>query len=653
MSLHRRLSRLAAGVVAALVVLPVVPATAAEPYQVTLDIAFPTVASAYFVHDYHQDRSGGARKHKATDVMAPKHSPAYAVVDGTICYINGIDEPMPSWGYSVSVCGEDGRRYAYLHMNNDTPGTDDGQGGPELAYAPGIRRGARVARGQLIAWVGDSGNAENAGSQIHFEVHDDRVTDPYGDQRIDPYPSLVAAKQRGEFPDGSILAPTAPTARVAGSDRVATAIELSRNAFPSAPAAVVAPAGSPSEAIVAGPLAAALGGPVLTTDAGSLDGRVRDELRRLGAEHVVTVGLGSGVAGALRDAGFRVEELGGSDRFATAAAVAQRTWELRGLAPTTQTTGVAPGVDGDLLTAAPTEPTLLVSDSRRRSEPVALDGASVAGPVAIFLDGVDPWQVEEVRFAIAGVLEHEERQEPYDLVGSGRRGAQLWDTADLVGTHTLEATVVGRDGSTTVVTATFEVLPVAGDGGMPVRRAIIALGSHPDPARAWPDSLMASYHGAATGDPVLLVAHDRVPSTTLAALDGVSELTVIGGTAAVADGLVETLASGGAQVTRLWGKTRYSTALAVADDLVQRGLVSPTRTWAATGRNWPDAATSGPVVAEHGDLLVLVDGDGTGGDAETRAYVNGRANAVERVVGIGGSKAVADTALRALATWAT
>ena len=92
------------------------PATAAEPYEVTLDIAFPTVASAYFTHDYHQDRSGGARKHKATDVMAPKHSPAYAVVDGTICYINGIDEPMPSWGYSVSVPWD-----LYWATSSDTP----------------------------------------------------------------------------------------------------------------------------------------------------------------------------------------------------------------------------------------------------------------------------------------------------------------------------------------------------------------------------------------------------------------------------------------------------------------------------------------------------------------------------------------------------
>ncbi len=654
-----RTLRAVAALSALLAALPALPAQAAEPYDATLDLSFPTVASARFGHDYHADRSGGARKHKATDIMAPKHAPAYAAVDGTICSINGIDEPMPSWGYSLSVCGDDGRRYAYLHINNDRPGTDDGQGGPEHAYAPGIRRGVRVARGQLIAYVGDSGNAESTGAHIHFEIHDDRVLDPYGDTRMDPYPSLVAARVRGDYPDGSIVAPPAPRSRVSGPDRVATAIELSKRGFDRAEAAVLAPSTAAAEAIVAGPLAAVLDGPVLTTHPDALDPRVRDELRRLGVRRVVAVALPGRLVAAVAAAGFEVEPLVGRDRFEVAAEVARRTWELQGLAggPTpVPAEVVAPGVVGRPVADA-SEPTLLVSASRRRDDAVALDGAVLAGRVAVFVDGVDPRSVAAVRFVVDDGYEHTERHDPYDLAGSGDRGgARLWDTADVVGTHTLVATVTGWDGTETRLEARFEVRAVTGGPAAPAaprRRAIVALGSHPDATRAWPDSLMASYYGAATAQPVLLVAHDRLPDATRVALVGVDEVTIIGGSAAVGDAIAAAISAGGADIRRLFGPTRYSTALAVSDALVQRGLVSPARTWAATGRNWPDAATSGPVIARSGDLLVLVDGDGTGADAETRSYVSRRADAVERVVGVGGTKAVADTALASLSLWAT
>lgn len=68
-----------------------------------------------------------------------------------------------------------------------------GLGGPVYAYAPTIRRGARVSAGQLIGWVGDSGNAENVGSHLHFEIHL-----PSG-EAINSYESLLAAAHPGTF----------------------------------------------------------------------------------------------------------------------------------------------------------------------------------------------------------------------------------------------------------------------------------------------------------------------------------------------------------------------------------------------------------------------------------------------------------------------
>jgi len=82
----------------------------------------------------------------------------------------------------------DGYQYNYIHLNNDTPGTDDGVGGYSNAFGPGIAQGARVTRGQVVGYVGDSGNAENIGPHLHFEI---RLPDGTA---IDPYQSLLLAQ---------------------------------------------------------------------------------------------------------------------------------------------------------------------------------------------------------------------------------------------------------------------------------------------------------------------------------------------------------------------------------------------------------------------------------------------------------------------------
>ncbi len=64
---------------------------------------------------------------------------------------------------------DDGWETQYLHMTNDTPGTDNGKG---WGIAPGIVPGARVEAGRLLGWVGDSGNAEKTPPHLHFELID-------------------------------------------------------------------------------------------------------------------------------------------------------------------------------------------------------------------------------------------------------------------------------------------------------------------------------------------------------------------------------------------------------------------------------------------------------------------------------------------------
>lgn len=146
-------------------------------------IIFPVEGGASFSDDFGDGRSGG-RLHEGNDLMAPKMTPIVAARGGRIV---SASFTQPSYGYMISIMGDDGYKYNYLHINNDTPGTDDGNGGSQNAYAPGITQGVEVVQGQIIAWVGDSGNAEETGSHLHFEI---RMPD---DTAFDPFPYLNIA----------------------------------------------------------------------------------------------------------------------------------------------------------------------------------------------------------------------------------------------------------------------------------------------------------------------------------------------------------------------------------------------------------------------------------------------------------------------------
>lgn len=168
--------------------------------EVIREIIFP-VQGIYTFHDDFGDPRSGGRTHEGIDIISAKLTPVVSAVEGRVSY---IVDPEASWGYALYIRDADGYEYRYLHLNNDTPGTDDGQGGPEHAYAPGIARGIRVTRGQMIGWVGDSGNAESAGAHLHFEIWN-----PQG-QPVNPYQSLLRAAQQNLY-DPAQERTTAPT----------------------------------------------------------------------------------------------------------------------------------------------------------------------------------------------------------------------------------------------------------------------------------------------------------------------------------------------------------------------------------------------------------------------------------------------------------
>lgn len=149
------------------------------------DIVFP-IQAGYdynFSDTYGAARSGG-RIHEGTDIITAKMTPVVAVVAGRVSEVVDQEE---GWGLAIYIEDADGYSYRYLHINNDTPGTDDNKSIRSYAFPENIKKGSLVEAGQLIAWAGDSGNAENVGSHLHFEIWTpDR-------KNINSYPSLMAS----------------------------------------------------------------------------------------------------------------------------------------------------------------------------------------------------------------------------------------------------------------------------------------------------------------------------------------------------------------------------------------------------------------------------------------------------------------------------
>lgn len=113
---------------------------------------------------YLYPRSGG-RLHEGQDLMGNKMLKLLATVNGTV-----VELRHQSSGNSLYIKGDDGWFYCYLHINNDDPGTDNGANQFKYAFAPGMAIGKRVLKGEHVAYLGDSGNAEATGAHCHFEI---------------------------------------------------------------------------------------------------------------------------------------------------------------------------------------------------------------------------------------------------------------------------------------------------------------------------------------------------------------------------------------------------------------------------------------------------------------------------------------------------
>lgn len=168
-------------------------ATVAPDAQTAVrQIIFPLVGANTYSDTFGACRSGCSRGHEGTDIMAAKLTRLVAARDARVSWLKNTATPDGSQGNYLMLRDAEGWEYWYIHINNDSPGTDDGKNPKEWIFAPGIEVGTEVHAGQHVGYVGDSGNAEGTAPHLHFEIHK-----PDGSV-INPYKSLNAAPRLTE-----------------------------------------------------------------------------------------------------------------------------------------------------------------------------------------------------------------------------------------------------------------------------------------------------------------------------------------------------------------------------------------------------------------------------------------------------------------------
>lgn len=188
--------------------------------------AFPAQGPCWYTDTWQAPRGGG-RLHEGVDIIAKAGQFIYAAIDGTLTR-QQLDRAGSLSGNAWWLTGADGTYVFYAHLS---------------AFAPDLAVGSKVVAGQVIGWIGRTGNA--AGPHLHFEVH------PKGGAPVNPTPIVRAVdgctiKEPPPQPSGSVPpAPAStlpPASQTGGTTTTTTTIGVPTATTPAAPTTTAPPA---------------------------------------------------------------------------------------------------------------------------------------------------------------------------------------------------------------------------------------------------------------------------------------------------------------------------------------------------------------------------------------------------------------------------
>jgi hypothetical protein len=177
-------------------------------------LIFPVLGTFRYGNDYGDPRGQG--RHEGIDIVAPRKALAVAAEAGRVKF----HVTSSRAGCMLYLHGDSGTTYLYVHLNNDLGTTNDNRGGCKqgVSFAPGLKSGLKVAAGEPIGFVGDSGDANGITPHLHFEMH------PNDGASINPFTQLnrawrllFAAPRKGEtslWLKGDVLAQTTEALKV-------------------------------------------------------------------------------------------------------------------------------------------------------------------------------------------------------------------------------------------------------------------------------------------------------------------------------------------------------------------------------------------------------------------------------------------------------
>jgi hypothetical protein len=113
--------------------------------------------------------------HHGDDIFAPLGAPVLAVADGTVFSVGWNDVG----GNRLWLMDEEGNQFYYAHLS---------------AYTPLAKNGKRVRAGEVLGFVGNTGDAAGTPFHLHFEIHPVKYLDLGYDGAVDPTQFLLAWK---------------------------------------------------------------------------------------------------------------------------------------------------------------------------------------------------------------------------------------------------------------------------------------------------------------------------------------------------------------------------------------------------------------------------------------------------------------------------